>query len=102
MEKIDYEELYTLQDRVLDIVFSSEHQFYLIGGTLMILIFLPIVMIDLVLTPKRSENGAIEKITQYEILNGGDKDKVEKILKLKQSLRTDLGIPKDEEQLKND
>ncbi len=56
MEKIDYEELYTLQDRVLDIVFSSEHQFYLTGGTLMILIFLPIVMIDLVLTPKRSES----------------------------------------------
>ena len=32
-EKIAYKKLYDLQDRVLGIVFSREHDFYLTGGT---------------------------------------------------------------------
>lgn len=33
MERIDYHELYLLQDRVLDLVFQEETEFYLTGGT---------------------------------------------------------------------
>lgn len=33
MERVDYKKLYALQDRVLDIIFSFEHAFYLTGGT---------------------------------------------------------------------
>lgn len=32
-EKIEYSSLYKLQDKVLDIIFSLEHEFYLTGGT---------------------------------------------------------------------
>ncbi|MEA3239993.1 MAG: nucleotidyl transferase AbiEii/AbiGii toxin family protein [Pseudomonadota bacterium] len=33
MDRIDYKKLYALQDKVLDKVFSFEHEFYLTGGT---------------------------------------------------------------------
>jgi len=33
MGSIDYIKLYELQDRVLKIVFETEHEFYLTGGT---------------------------------------------------------------------
>jgi len=33
MNKVNYTELYKIQDRVLDIVFSLDHDFYLTGGT---------------------------------------------------------------------
>jgi len=33
MGSIDYKKLYILQDKVLDIVFSNENEFYLTGGT---------------------------------------------------------------------
>jgi len=33
MDSINYKELYTLQDKVLEIVFSIENEFYLTGGT---------------------------------------------------------------------
>jgi len=32
-EKIEYSSLYKLQDKLLDIIFSLEHEFYLTGGT---------------------------------------------------------------------
>lgn len=33
MKKLDYRELYKIQDEVLDIIFSLEHDFYLTGGS---------------------------------------------------------------------
>jgi len=33
MDNIDYKELYTLQDKVLDIIFSFQNDFFLTGGT---------------------------------------------------------------------
>ena len=33
MGSIDYKKLYSLQDRVLDVVFGVEDEFYLTGGT---------------------------------------------------------------------
>jgi len=33
MDSIDYKELYKLQDKVLEIVFAVEREFYLTGGT---------------------------------------------------------------------
>jgi len=33
MDNIDYKELYELQDKVLEIVFAAEREFYLTGGT---------------------------------------------------------------------
>jgi len=33
MDSIDYKKLYTLQDEVLKIVFETENEFYLTGGT---------------------------------------------------------------------
>jgi predicted nucleotidyltransferase component of viral defense system len=33
MDSIDYKKLYELQDKVLDVIFSFEHEFYLTGGT---------------------------------------------------------------------
>jgi len=32
MEYIDYRKLYVLQDRVLELIFSQEQEFYLTGG----------------------------------------------------------------------
>lgn len=33
MDRIDYQELYRLQDKVLQVVFKAEREFYLTGGT---------------------------------------------------------------------
>ncbi len=33
MDSVDYKKLYTLQDEVLKVVFDTEHEFYLTGGT---------------------------------------------------------------------
>ena len=33
MDRIDYQKFYALQDKVLDRIFSFEHEFYLTGGT---------------------------------------------------------------------
>ena len=33
MDSIDYKKLYALQDKVMDVVFETEHEFYLTGGT---------------------------------------------------------------------
>ena len=33
MDSINYTELYTIQDKVLDLVFAIENEFYLTGGT---------------------------------------------------------------------
>ena len=33
MDSIDYKKLYVLQDKVLDVVFDTENEFYLTGGT---------------------------------------------------------------------
>ena len=33
MDIVDYKKLYDLQDKVLDVVFKTEHEFYLTGGT---------------------------------------------------------------------
>ncbi len=33
MEKLDYNEIYTLQDKIFEIIFSFENDFYLTGGT---------------------------------------------------------------------
>lgn len=33
MGSLDYQELYLLQDEVLKVVFDTEHEFYLTGGT---------------------------------------------------------------------
>ncbi len=33
MDSINYDQLYKLQDKVLDLIFSTEQTFYLTGGT---------------------------------------------------------------------
>jgi len=33
MDSVDYKKLYSLQDKVLKVVFDTEHEFYLTGGT---------------------------------------------------------------------